>query len=116
MPPGGATVLTVSELTTQIKGLLETAIPTVWVVGELSSCKRHSSGHIYLDLKDAQACIKGIIWRSTAQRLAALPDVGTEVIVRGRLNVYPPQGNYSLVIDEIHAKGAGAQDMALRKL
>src|SRR2546429_3131054 len=112
MPPAAAMILTVSEITAQIKGLLESALPTVWVVGELSSCKRHSSGHVYLDLKDAQACIKGIIWRSTAQRVAALPDIGTEVIVRGRLNVYAPQGNYSLVIDEIHAKGAGAQDIA----
>ena len=114
--PDDDPILSVSQLTAQIKELLESTLPTVWIVGELSSCKRHSSGHVYLDLKDAQACIKGIIWRSTVHRLASLPEVGTEVIVRGRLNVYPPQGSYSLVIDQIQAKGAGAQDVALRKL
>ena len=114
--PEDDAILTVSELTAQVQSVLESAFPTLWVVGELSSCKRPSSGHVYLDLKDARACIKGIIWRSTAQRLAALPEIGTEVIVRGRLNVYPPQGSYSLVIDQIQARGAGVQDIALRKL
>jgi exodeoxyribonuclease VII large subunit len=116
MPPDGTAILTVSQLTAQIKELLEGAWPVVWVVGEVSSCKRHSSGHVYMDLKDAQAAIKGIVWRSIAQRFPTLPNVGAEVIVRGRLNVYAPQGTYSLVIDQIHIKGAGTQDIALRKL
>lgn len=114
--PAGATVLTVSQVTAEVKNVLESEFPTVWVVGEVSSVAMPRSGHLYLDLKDAGSCLKVAMWRTEVQKLTALPEEGQEVIVRGRLGVYPPRGEYRLVIQELHTKGLGAQDLALRKL
>jgi exodeoxyribonuclease VII large subunit len=116
MPPANATVLTVSQISTQIKDTLEGAFQTVWVVGEVSSLTLARSGHLYFNLKDGGAVVRAVVWRSTVQRLAAVPREGAEIIVRGKLSVYLPRGDYQLVLDEIHAKGIGAQDLALRKL
>src|SRR5579859_5080202 len=115
-PPAGAAVLTVTQITAQIRDLLEGEFRTVWVAGEISSCKRHGSGHVYLDLKDRGAVLKGVIWRSTAQKLGTLPEVGAHVTVRGRISVFLPHGAYQLQIDQIHDHGTGAQDAALRRL
>jgi exodeoxyribonuclease VII large subunit len=116
MPPANATVLTVSQISTQIKDTLEGAFQTVWVVGEVSSLTLARSGHLYFNLKDGGAVVRAVVWRSTVQRLAAVPREGAEIIVRGKLSVYLPRGDYQLVLEEIHAKGIGAQDLALRKL
>ena len=62
--PDGIQVLSVSELTGQVRGLLEEGFSSVWVEGEISNCKRHGSGHLYLDLKDAGARLKAVIWRT----------------------------------------------------
>jgi len=114
--PEGAKVLSVGELTRTVKGLLEDAFPAVWVSGEVSNVARPSSGHIYLTLKDAEAQLRAVIWRGIALRLRFDPADGQEVIARGRLSVYPPRGEYQLVIEELHIKGLGAQELALRKL
>jgi exodeoxyribonuclease VII large subunit len=114
--PAGATVLTVSQITSHIKNSLEGEFPGVWVVGELSKVTLHRSGHLYIDLKDSGAVIKVVMWRTAVQKLSALPQAGTEVFVYGRVTVYAPQGNYQLNIDQIHPKGLGAQDLALRRL
>jgi exodeoxyribonuclease VII large subunit len=107
---------TVSQLTTQIKSLVENYFASVWVVGEISSLTRAGSGHIYLSLKDPQALIRCVLWRTTALRTRLQLDEGMQVLVRGRLSVYPPRGDYQLMIDEIQPRGAGAQDVALKKL
>jgi len=114
--PQGIKILSVGELNRTVQTLLEDAFPQVWVAGEISSCKRHSSGHIYLCLKDADAQLTAVIWRSTAVRLRFEPRDGQEVIVRGRATVYAARGSYQLVIDEVHVKGLGAQELALRQL
>jgi exodeoxyribonuclease VII large subunit len=114
--PQGIKVLSVGELNRTVQTLLEDAFPQVWVAGEISNCKRHSSGHIYLCLKDADAQLTAVIWRSTAGRLRFEPKDGQEVIVRGRATVYAARGSYQLVIDEVHIKGLGAQELALRQL
>jgi exodeoxyribonuclease VII large subunit len=114
--PVGATALTVSQITAQIKIALEREFRNVWVLGEVSKVTLHRSGHLYMDLKDAGAVLNVVMWRTAVQRLSTLPEVGTEVFVRGRVTVYEPQGSYQLNIDQIHAKGLGAQDLALRRL
>lgn len=114
--PAGAKVLSVGELTRSVKGLLEDAFPAVWVSGEISNLARPASGHVYLTLKDADAQLGAVIWRGVALRLRFDPADGQEVIARGRLSVYPPQGKYQLVIEELHIKGLGAAELALRQL
>jgi exodeoxyribonuclease VII large subunit len=109
-------VLTVSQLTAQVQALLESAFPAVWVLGEISSFKRHSSGHVYFNLKDREAVIRAVIWRSTAVRVKAPLAEGVEVLVRGRLGVYAPRGDYQLYVEAVQLQGAGAQELALRLL
>jgi exodeoxyribonuclease VII large subunit len=114
--PEGIKVCTVSELTQEVKGLLEDGFPSVWVEGEVSNLARPNSGHLYLTLKDAQSQLRAVIWRGIALRLRFEPRDGLEVIVRGRLTVYAPRGEYQLVIEELHPKGVGALELALRQL
>ncbi|MCA9100461.1 MAG: exodeoxyribonuclease VII large subunit, partial [Planctomycetales bacterium] len=90
----GAHVLTVSELTAEIKHLVETAFPAVWVRGEVSNFSRPSSGHCYFAVKDEGAQIRAVIWRGTATRLRFDLADGLEVICRGHLDVYAPRGSY----------------------
>lgn len=111
-----ARVLSVSELTTRIKELLEFEFSSFWLSGEISNFKRHTSGHIYLTLKDDQAQISAVIWRSAASRLVFELCDGLEVVVHGRISLYEPQGKYQVVIDEIQPKGLGALELAFRQL
>ncbi len=114
--PDNLPLCTVRELTADIKAVLETGFGSLWVVGEMSSLARPASGHLYFNLKDQEALIRTVVWRSAAQRLSFAPQDGLEVIGRGRLTVYPPRGDYQLVLDELYPKGMGLQDQALRKL
>lgn len=114
--PEGVKLLTISELTQDIKGVLEDGFPAVWVVGEVSGCRRHTSGHVYLTLKDAGAQLPAVVYRGVALRLRHDLKDGMEVIARGRINVYEPQGKYQLSVEEIQPKGVGAQEEALRRL
>jgi len=109
-------ILSASELTAQVKGLIEGAFPSVWVAGEISNFSRPRSGHCYMTLKDEQAQLRAVIWRSTAGRLRFEPEDGMEVICQGGLDLYAPRGSYQLVIRQMHPKGVGALELALRKL
>ena len=110
------TVLTVAELTAQIKGLLEGTFPSVWVNGEISDLSRPRSGHVYFTLKDEVAQIRAVIWRSTAAGLPFDLSDGLEVICRGNVDVYAPRGSYQLIIRQIEPKGLGAMQLAFRRL
>src|SRR5262245_14008914 len=88
-PPAGIKICTVSELTRAVNMVLGEAFPSIWVAGEIANLKRWSSGHIYLILKDAQAQVGAIVWRSTATRLRFQLQDGLQIIARGNLNVYP---------------------------
>src|SRR5439155_4678991 len=114
--PEGVKILTIGELTREVKGLIEDGFSSVWATGEVSNLSRPSSGHIYLTLKDAEAQLRTVIWRSVALRLRFDPREGQEVIARGRLSVYAPRGEYQLVVEELHPKGLGALELALRQL
>src|SRR5947207_5098038 len=115
--PPGAKVLSISELTREVKALLEDAFARVWVVGEVSGFKRHPpSGHWYFTLKDAGAQLKAAMFRGFNLRMKFDPKDGLEVIARGRLTVYDPRGDYQLIVEEIQPKGIGAAELALRQV
>ncbi len=107
---------TVSELTREVKGLLEGKLGRVWVVGEVSGFRRQSSGHVYLTLKDDKASLQAVCFRNQARYLRFDPEDGMEVLVAGRLSVYAPRGQYQLVIDHMEPKGLGALQAAFEKL
>ncbi|MDR3211943.1 MAG: exodeoxyribonuclease VII large subunit [Planctomycetota bacterium] len=102
----GAT-LSVSELTRRIKNLLETSLGTLSVVGEISGLKASPSGHVYFSLKDREALIDAVVWRSAAQRIKTFPRDGEKVTVRGKLAVYEPRGRYQLIVTSFETAGKG---------
>ncbi|MEN6450088.1 MAG: exodeoxyribonuclease VII large subunit, partial [Thermoguttaceae bacterium] len=108
--------LSVSELTFQVKELIEAAFPEVWVAGEVSNFVRPQSGHCYLTLKDDQAQLKAVMWRGVASRLRFAPHDGLQVVCRGHLDLYAARGAYQLVIADIVPQGMGALELALRQL
>jgi exodeoxyribonuclease VII large subunit len=114
--PAAQRVLSVSQLTGEIKDLLEGQFPSVWVSGEISNLSRPQSGHCYLTLKDDFAQIRAVLWRTAASRVKFELQDGLEVICRGNLDVYAPRGSYQLVIQQVEPKGLGALELALRKL
>ncbi len=103
--------LTVAALTQRIAGALGD-FGTVAVQGELSQAKIAPSGHFYATLKDSEAVISLVMWRSTVVRQMPLPKEGAQVVVRGALSVYGPRGQYQLTATRIEALGAG--DLAAR--
>ena len=103
--------LTVAALTQRIGEALGD-LGTVAVQGELSQAKVAPSGHFYATLKDSEAIIGLVMWRSTVVRQLPLPKEGTQVVVRGNLSVYGPRGQYQLTATRIEAVGAG--DLAAR--
>lgn len=102
--------LTVSQLTFRIRKLLEDnpELQDVWVTGEISNLSRPASGHIYFTLKDKNASLKCVMWKTDAARTRPVLQEGAAVEVHGRIAVYEPQGQYQLVANLIQAKGEGA--------
>ena len=109
-------ILSVSELTLQIKTGLETLFPQVKIKGEISNFKRHSSGHSYMTLKDEGAQIAAVIWKTTGSRLAVPLKDGMNVVAEGRLEVYPPSGRYQLICTSVTEAGQGALQQAYAEL
>jgi len=104
---------TVTEISASIKETLEDNFGYVKVRGEVSGLSKPASGHVYLNLKDENAIIKAIAWRSTVTKLSFMPDEGLEVICSGRLTTgysdrYPGRSDYSIIIDSIIPAGEGA--------
>ena len=99
---------TVSELSGALKRTVEGAFGHVRVRGEISGWKRHASGHCYMTLKDADACIDAVLWRGQAAQLAFRPEDGAEVIASGKLTTYPGRSKYQLVVDRMELAGEGA--------
>ena len=100
--------LTVSELSTALKRTIEDAYGYVRVRGELGKVSYHGNGHVYFDLKDDRACIAGVIWRSTALRIALRLEAGLEVVVTGRLTTYPGRSQYQIIVETLEPAGIGA--------
>ena len=111
-PGDNAPALSVSELSGALKRSVEEAFGHVRVRGEISGYKRHSSGHVYLSLKDDRACIDGVIWKGQAGAMRFRPEDGIEVIATGKLTTFPGRSKYQIVIDRMELAGQGAM-MAL---
>ena len=111
-----SSVLTVAQLSWLIKDALESRFPSLWVGGEISDLAQPKSGHIYLTLKDDDAQIRGVIWRSTASRLPFELKDGQQVICQASVDVYPPRGVYQLIIRNIEPQGLGKLQLALKQL
>ena len=109
-------IFTVTELTSEVRELLETTYGEIWIDGELSNYRRWRTGHVYFTLKDAGAQLKGVMFRSAVRHLRFTPDDGMRVIVRGRLSVYEPKGEYQVVCEHIEPHGVGALQLAFEQL
>ena len=108
--------ITVSELTRRIRERLESGFSDVWITGEVSGLRVPSSGHLYFTLKDKNAQIKVVFFRSGSRFLKFAPQDGLEVILRGRLSVYDPRGEYQVVAEYMEPKGVGALQLAFIQL
>ena len=111
----GRRVYTVAELTSEIRVLLEARFPLVWVEGEISNC-RVWNGHLYFTLRDPDAQLKAIMFRSALGRLRFRPEDGLHVLSRGALSVYDPKGEYQLVCEHLEPHGLGAFQLAYDQL
>lgn len=110
-------VLTVSQLTALIQLAIQSTFPvTVHVVGEISNFKRHTSGHLYLKLKDQTTELACVMWRSEAAKLKFTPKDGLEVVASGSVEVFERAGRYQLYIRKLEPRGAGALELAFRQL
>ncbi len=109
-------ILTVSELNSSIRSLLENRFPFISVAGEISNLHRPYSGHFYFTLKDESAQIKAVLFKMQQRYLAEVPKDGKHVVCRGRISVYEPRGDYQLIVDTIDFHGAGALQQAFELL
>ncbi len=109
-------IVTVTQLTSMVKNLLEGAFPDVWVEGEISNLSIPQSGHAYFTLKDEQSQIRAILFRSAQRFLKFTLQHGMQIICRGRVSVYEPRGEYQLIVDYVEPKGAGALQLAFEQL
>jgi len=115
-PPGPPPPLSVTELTRTVAERLA-ELGRLRVEGELSGVKRAASGHLYFDLKDEAARVSCVIWRSQLTRAVRFePEEGMRVVASGRIDVYPPRGSYSLVVERLEPQGLGALLLELERL
>jgi len=109
-------IYSVTELSLEIKNLLEKQFPDVWVTGEISNFRAATSGHLYFTLKDASAQIRAVCFRNQARYLKFKPQDGLSVIARGHLSVYEARGEYQLYVDYLEPAGIGALQLAFEQL
>lgn len=109
-------VLTVSQLTSQIREVLEEVFENVVVVGEVSNAKLYPSGHWYFSLKDKDATLPCVCFKTNNSGLRFKLEDGLQIIARGKLNVYPPRGAYQLVASSIEPVGIGEWQLAFEQL
>ncbi|MCA9037233.1 MAG: exodeoxyribonuclease VII large subunit [Planctomycetaceae bacterium] len=109
-------VISVTELITAFKEVVETALPPCCVEAEISNCKKSPAGHVYLTLKDEQSEISAVLWRSAAARLKFQPKDGMRVLAAGALQVYVARGTCQFIINRLLPTGVGELEMAFRQL
>ena len=109
-------IVTVAELTGEIRSSLESGFGELWVEGEISNCRVWNTGHVYFTLKDSTAQIKGVMFRSAYRYLKFKVEDGLHVVARGRLSVYEPKGEYQLVCEHMEPHGRGALQLAFEQL
>jgi exodeoxyribonuclease VII large subunit len=108
-------IYSVYDITSEIKRSLD-KLGIIWVQGELSNYKHHSSGHMYFSLKDARAQMKAACFRNNNMYLKFRPEDGMEVVVRGRLSVYEPRGDYQIIVEYMEPVGLGSLQLAFDQL
>jgi exodeoxyribonuclease VII large subunit len=109
-------IITVSDLTREIKLTLEENFSRVSVIGEISNFKAHYSGHWYFNLKDSNAVINCTMWKGFNNLTFFTPQDGMKVVVNGKITVYPPRGNYQIDVRSIKPAGIGELQEAFEKL
>lgn len=109
-------IYTVSALTAEIRSLLEEEFDFIWVEGEISNFASPASGHYYMSLKDENAQIKAVMFKMQAYYLKFMPENGMKVIVRGRIGIYEPRGEYQIILDYLEPLGVGALAAAFEQV
>ena len=109
-------ILTVTQLTTAIRSVLESNYQEVWLEGEISNCRLWKTGHLYFTLKDRTAQIRAVMFRSTRRYLRFEPEDGLQVVARGRVSVYEPKGEYQIIAEHLEPHGLGALQLAFDQL
>jgi len=112
---GNAPELSVSEISGAVKRVLEGEFARVRVRGEVGRVSRPSSGHLYFDLKDANAVLAAVSWKGQVAKMQMRPEEGMEIIATGRLTTFPGQSKYQLIVDDVAPAGLGALMMMLEK-
>ncbi|HJZ88154.1 MAG TPA: exodeoxyribonuclease VII large subunit, partial [Polyangia bacterium] len=108
--------LTVTEAVRAAGRALEARFADIWIEGEISNCKRHSSGHLYFSLKDPQSQLPCVMFRIEASRLRFTPEDGLKVRCRGQLTIYQQQGKFQMYVTAMEPAGLGALQLALEQL
>ena len=109
-------VLTVTELTRKIRALLEDNFPNVWVEGEVSDLRTPSSGHMYFNLKDANAQLAAVLFRNAAGSVNFKLKDGLRVLAFGDISVYEKNGQYQIIVRQLVPKGIGELQLAFERL
>lgn len=109
-------ILRVSELNRLLRTCLEADVPEVWVAGEISNLKVHTSGHCYFRLKDAEGQIAAVMFRSAARSVRFKPQDGLAVLAHGRVSLYEVRGDLQLYVDALEPRGVGGAQLALEQL
>src|SRR5579863_10261389 len=112
----GRRVYTVSDLNRAARGLLEGGFPLLWVEGEISNLARPASGHLYFSLKDSQAQVRCALFRNRGALLRFKPTDGMHVLVRGRVSLYEPRGDFQFLVEHMEEAGHGALQRAFEEL
>ena len=115
-PAASRKAISVSELSAEIRSLLEGELGERFVEGEISNCRVWNTGHMYFTLKDDGAQIRAVMFRSAVRGLKFRPEDGLHVVARGRVSVYEPKGEYQLVCDQMEPRGLGALQLAFEQL
>lgn len=114
---GSAAALTVGQFTRHLTALVreDVILQDIWLRGEVSNLTRAASGHVYFSIKDEEACLSCVLWRSAAARLRFRLEPGMQLLLHGWVDVYAARGQYQLVVDEAQPDGAGALHLALEQ-
>lgn len=113
---GGRHIYSVSEITQDIKIILENTFSEVWVEGEVSNFKAATSGHFYFSLKDSNAVLAAAMFSRSNKEVKFKIEDGLKVICFGRIDIYPPRGQYQLIVEKIEPKGIGSRALAFEQL
>lgn len=110
--------LTISEFTSRLKGIFDSskAFQNMYLKGEISNFKRHTTGHLYFSIKDEGSVINAMMWSKDAAKLVFEPTDGTKVLVHGRITVYEARGTYQIYVDNMIEDGIGELQIRFEKL